>query len=107
MAQTIRLEIGTPDGDGDQLVWYSDVLVKSCLAKPVGEGVLLSPTLVGRYKGDLLELKTCVRIGSPRGRIVVRLSDSGGLLTEKTFEAIKLIDTVDLEGGPGTSFCSL
>jgi len=89
MAQTIRLEIGTPDGDGDQLVWYSDVLVKSCLAKPVGEGVLLSPTLVGRYKGDLLELKTCVRIGSPRGRIVVRLSDSGGLLTEKTFEAEK------------------
>ena len=87
--QSIGLQIGAPDGDGDQLVWCTDIPLKTCLDSPEGVGVRLSPTLLGRWKGGFLELKTSLRIGSPRGRIVVKLSDSGRVLAERVFEAEK------------------
>jgi hypothetical protein len=47
-----------------------------------------------------------VNAGDPQRRgQVPRLQDGAVYLLDR--RGIKLIDTVDLEGGPGTSFCSL
>ncbi len=91
--QVLRLEIITPDGDGQTLCWATEVFSAgaSCSAvsgKGAGDHSLRTfPPAVFWQEEDLLTVKTSVRFGSSRAWIRCRLFAGSQLLFEQRFDA--------------------